>query len=74
MDANEIKEAGNALVHWFNTQELTPEQSLLVMRKVIAKIILKKVDGTDDRAVHHAVNALSIDIIHDVLDAARKLR
>lgn len=56
--ARELAQAGNALIEWFNNQELSSSNSLQVMSKVIAKII---VDARPDTERHRGPISDAID-------------
>ena len=72
MDARSRTDAANALVEWFNSQEVSPGEAKLVMSKVIAKIIAGTASG---RSVPDVRMNLDLDIdtfmlqlVHDIND------
>lgn len=65
MDKKEQIEAANALIGWCNTQDISREDALLVMSKVIAKIIVQK-EGLSREALLPALDAIHLRITHDI--------
>lgn len=73
MDHKEQIAAANALVEWFNTQEVKPSDAVLVMSKVIAKIIVGTLAGpqtTPDvrKVLDGAIDSIMLQLVHDTND------
>ena len=49
----EAKAAGNALIEWFNSQEIGPDDAFIIMQKVVAKIVVDR-DPNNARNTWHA--------------------
>lgn len=65
MDSKEHAQAGNALVQWFNGQEISHKDALLVMSKVMAKIITMNVPPrrTD---LEREIDRVTLQLVNDV--------
>ena len=64
LTALEHKAAANALIEWFRTQDLGPEDASLVMQKVWAKIII---DGTTDlKEISPIMRALQLNLSEEM--------
>ena len=78
MDNKERVSAGNALVNWFNTQEISPEDARAIMSKVLAKIIVGNLKGatTPDvrRELDQTIDATLLQLVHDVNDRLFQVR
>jgi len=72
MDNKERTECANALVQWFNSQEVPPADAAAIMSKVLAKIIVGAVHGatTPDvrKSLDNSVDAVTLQLVHDVND------
>jgi len=72
MDSKERTECANALVQWFNSQEVPPIDAQAIMTKVLAKIIVGAVHGatTPDvrKSLDNSVDAVTLQLVHDVND------
>ena len=72
MDSKERTECANALVQWFNSQEVPPADAAAIMSKVLAKIIVGAVHGatTPDvrKSLDNSVDAVTLQLVHDVND------
>ena len=72
MDTKQHTEAANALVNWFNTQEIAPADAACIMSKVVAKILVGAVSGphTPDvrEAIHTGVDLFTLHLVHDIND------
>lgn len=65
MDNRELKEAGNALIQWFNSQEINQLDALMILSKVAAKIIAKNAPATR-KGLEQAVDTFTLTLVHDV--------
>lgn len=79
MDNKAHIEAANALIQWFNSQEIGPSDSCAIMSKVIAKVIVGVVhSGAQTRAVRETINEgvdlFTLDLIHDINDRLHATR
>lgn len=67
MDSKDAKAAGNALVGWFNAQEITQEDALVVMSKVAAKVIVAGAAKPLTReTLHRAIDQFTLMLVNDV--------
>ena len=81
MDNKQRTEAGNALIQWFNSQEIPPSDAEAIMLKVMAKLILLRIDATRptrnaflDNAVEHNHLHLVHELNERLVYEARKRR
>lgn len=69
---NEIVQAANALIEWFNHQEIQSHDAELIMLKVQAKLVVSRIRTENDVStrldfeVHDHMRLLSIEIINRV--------
>jgi hypothetical protein len=76
MDTREKTQAANALIEWFNSQEVSPADAALIMSQVQAKIFVdlakNAVTGPHTPEVHRQLDAaldrIHLQFIHDVND------
>lgn len=70
MDPKEHVLAANALVQWFNSQDIGPEDAGHIMRKVIAKLIVGGLaaphEVKDRYALDNAIDAHLLALVHDI--------
>jgi hypothetical protein len=70
MDNKERTEAGNALVQWFNSQEIAPQDASAIMTKVLAKILVGNISGPHTRAVRgqldEAIDRAMLNLVNEV--------
>jgi hypothetical protein len=64
MDSRELTSAANALIEWFNHQEISRADAQEVMAKVIAKIIVGKVGPLDRTALLQELDKIHLAITH----------
>ena len=81
MDAKERTQAANALVAWFNSQDIAPRDAAAIMRKVQAKLIVSYAGvsssgSTPDsqRLLDAAVDDHMLALVHDVNDRLHHVR
>jgi hypothetical protein len=72
MDARERTQAANALIEWFNSQEIPPHDAAVIMTKVTAKIIVGAIHGAhthDQRTqINDAVDDITLQLVHEIND------
>ena len=68
MDSKEQTSAANALVEWFNSQEIGSADALAVMQKVTAKILIAKASDTVD--MRRKYDAFALDLANRINDRA----
>jgi hypothetical protein len=72
MDHKEQTLAGNALVNWFNSMEVSPADAQAIMSKVMAKIIVGNISGATTpevrRELDGAIDRVTLQLIHDIND------
>jgi len=76
MESREKTAAANALIEWFNSQEIAQQDAMDVMSKVMAKIFVSTTTGVltgphtpeAHRAFDTAVDRVHLQFIHDVND------
>jgi hypothetical protein len=72
MDNKDRIEAGNALVNWFNFQEIPPHEAAAVMSKVMAKILVGSLKGphnaTQRRELDDLIDGATLQLVHDIND------
>lgn len=61
MDNREHTQAANALIEWFNGQEISKTDAILVMSKVIAKVLVGT-HGTEREALTPPLDAVCLEI------------
>jgi hypothetical protein len=82
MDTREKTAAANALIEWFNSQEISQPDAMAVMSKVMAKIfvasMIESVKSPHTPEVHRifdaAVDRVHLQFIHDVNDRLYHVR
>lgn len=66
LSPKEHAQVGNALVDWFNSQEVSQADALMVMSKVVAKILVRAVGhGTRDQMTK-AIDTFNLNLVNDV--------
>lgn len=69
MENKDLVAAGNALVQWFNSQEVAPADAGAIMSKVLAKLIVARVGVGDNRDVLDlAIDTFTLQLVHDIND------
>jgi len=69
MDTKEHVAAGNALVQWFNSQEIAPADAKAIMSKVLAKLLVAEIGHTATRQQIEAVfDRFDLQLVHDIND------
>ena len=69
MESKEHVAAGNALVQWFNSQEIAPADAKAIMSKVIAKLLVAELTGSVTRQQIEAVfDRFDLQLVHDIND------
>ena len=72
MDAKDRTSAANALVGWFNSQEIPPNEAARIMSKVLAKILvgsLRAPHAPETRQeLDDAIDAIMLQLVHDMND------
>jgi hypothetical protein len=72
MDTKEQIQAANALVQWFNSQEITEHDAAAIMSKVLAKILVGAIKGSHTAAQRQsldlAVDVVLLQLTHDIND------
>jgi hypothetical protein len=70
MDNKEHVAAANALIQWFNSQEIGPSDAAPIMLKVLAKLLVGAVKGPCTRNVRNeldeAINRIMLQLVHDM--------
>lgn len=67
MTPKEHKEVGNALVAWFNSQEVGKADALMVLSKVAAKILVSSVPRDAGRdPMTKAIDMFTLNLVNDV--------
>jgi hypothetical protein len=73
MDNKELVLAGNALVQWFNSQEIAPADAGAVMLKVLAKLIVERT-GSNRNELDLAIDTVNLQLTHDINDRLFNVR
>lgn len=72
MDTKERIQAANALVQWFNSQDIAPFDAAAIMSKVLAKILVgalgAKTNAQERRALDNLVDTAMLQLVHDMND------
>lgn len=72
MEDREHVNAANALIHWFNSQEISQQDALIVMAKVIAKVIVGSLTAPHTKAqreiLNDATDAFHLGVVHEIND------
>ena len=75
MDSKEHVAAGNALIEWFNSQEIAPYDAERIMVKVLAKLLVTEsgLDGptpphSAQKLLDHAIDSFTLDLVHAIND------
>ena len=71
MTPQEQTQAANALIQWFNSQEIGKANAHLVMIKVFAKLLIAK--PTDIRTIREAFDRLTADLANECNNRAVNL-
>ena len=81
MDTKEQTQAANALVGWFNSQDIAQRDAEAIMRKVIAKLIVTYAGVTpkgstldSQRLLDAALDDHMLALVHDVNDRLHHVR
>lgn len=64
MTPKEQKEAGNALVNWFNSQEINQVDALAILSKVAAKILVAK-SPKSANGLQKTVDTFTLTLVND---------
>ena len=72
MNSKEHAQAGNALVQWFNSQEIGPSDARAIMCKVLATTLARGVTTRAD--ANKAIDNLALQLVHDLNDQLYKNR
>jgi len=69
MESKEHVAAGNALVQWFNSQEIAPADAKSILSKVISKLLVADLTGSVTRQQIEAVfDRFDLQLVHDIND------
>jgi hypothetical protein len=72
MDTKEQIQAANALIQWFNSQEITERDAAAIMTKVLAKILVGALQGSHTaaqrRGLDDLIDGLMLQLVHDIND------
>jgi hypothetical protein len=72
MDTKEHIQAANALIEWFNSQEVSERDAAAIMSKVLAKILVGALQGshtaTERQSLDHLVDRIMLQLVHDIND------
>ena len=68
MDPKEQTAAANALVEWFNSQEIGSANALSVMQRVIAKILISR--AADTIEARKRFDSFALDLANRINDRA----
>jgi len=75
MDSKEHVKAGNALIGWFNSQEILPSDAECIMIKVLAKLLVTEAGFTPggsppnaQKLLDHAIDSFTLDLVHAIND------
>lgn len=79
MDNKEHTEAANALINWFNSQDIAVADAAEIMSKVIAKILVSAVSNARTpnarrEAINEGVDLFTLHLVHDVNDRLHHVR
>jgi hypothetical protein len=71
MDHKDQVAAANALIQWFNSQDISPADATLVMSKVVAKVLAgRDREGERPRVSAHdladMIDAFTYNLVHDI--------
>jgi hypothetical protein len=70
MESKERVEAANALIQWFNSQDISQKDALVVMNKVAAKIIVGALPASTTPAQREALDTLTdahtLSLVHEI--------
>lgn len=72
MDNRELTSAANALIGWFNDQELSKADAILCMNKVIAKILVAQ-HGTGRDQLTSGMDRAMLDLAHEINERAAQV-
>jgi hypothetical protein len=72
MQTKEQIQAANALIQWFNSQEIAQDDACAIMSKVMAKILVGALRGshtvTERNALDILVDTTMLQLVHDIND------
>ena len=78
MDTKDQVAAANALIQWFNTQELPPADALKIMSKVMAKVVVanlpESTTARERRELDILVDTITLQLVHDINDRLFRTR
>ncbi len=70
MESKERVEAANALIQWFNSQDISQKDALVVMNKVAAKIIVGALSASTTPNQRRELDAMSdahtLSLVHEI--------
>jgi len=72
MDTKEHIQAANALIQWFNSQEIAQADACAIMSKVMAKILVGTLQGshtaTERQSLDNIIDRIMLQLVHDIND------
>jgi hypothetical protein len=69
MDNKERTQAANALIQWFNSQDISQADAEIVILKVTAKILNRRFDRTNPASVTAALDEHQRILAHETIEA-----
>lgn len=73
MDSKETISAANALIEWFNSQEVHPRDARSIMSKVIAKLMVTEFSSTRGN-MSDILDSFTLQLAHDINDRSFQMR
>jgi hypothetical protein len=74
MDNKDRVAAANALISWFNSQEVSGADAERIMLKVIAKLIISRVGNTHPDSINDAMDEHNRVLGHELIDRIHSVR
>lgn len=66
MDNKELTAAANALIQWFNSQDIASRDAEEIMSKITAKLIIAR--GTSPQDITDELNKHNLKLVKDLAD------
>ena len=66
--------AANALISWFNSQDITSRDAEIIMLKVMAKLIISRIGNTHPDTINDEMDEHNRVLGHELIDRIHSFR
>jgi hypothetical protein len=74
MDNKDRVAAANALISWFNSQDITSRDAEIIMLKVVAKLIISRIGNTHPDTINDEMDEHNRVLGHELIDRIHSVR